>query len=160
MISDLAVGVDLERIIENAIKNLKLWNSHEETLWAIEKALILYDNSKPNIDSITPETLETLGGGWIAEEALSISIFASLLFKNNFEEGVLYAINHSGDSDSTGAITGNILGLINGIDSIPEKWINNLRYKEIVQMVAEDLYVGRKGDSYNMDEEWWEKYPG
>lgn len=160
MISDLAVGKDLEISIENALKNLREWNNHQETLWAVEKALTLYENTKSRIADITPETLETLGGGWVAEEALSISIFASLLFKNNFKQGVLYSVNHSGDCDSTGSITGNILGLINGTGSIPEKWINNLRHKEIVQTVAEDLYVGRKGDSYNMDEDWWEKYPG
>jgi len=56
-------------------------------------------------------------------------------------------VNHSGDSDSTGSITGNILGLINGVEPIPGTWIKNLRSSDIVKMVGEDLYVGCKSDS-------------
>lgn len=160
LISDLAVDINLEISIENAMKNLKEWPNHKETLAAVEKALKLYKNTKSSTVDVTPEILESLGGGWIAEEALSISIFASLLFKNNYKDGVLYSVNHSGDCDSTGSITGNILGLINGVHSIPEKWIDNLRHKDIVETIAEDLYLGIKGDSFNMDEEWREKYPG
>lgn len=89
-----------------------------------------------------------------------MSLLASLLYENNFEKGILFSVNHSGDSDSTGSITGNILGLINGLDRIPEKWIDNLIGHEIVSQVGADLHVKVKGDSYNLDDEWWEKYPG
>jgi len=69
---------------------------------------------------------------WIAEEALAISIYCSLLFKHDFQTGVLFSVNHGGDSDSTGSITGNILGLINGEPKIPTNWIEKLRYSDIV----------------------------
>lgn len=32
------------------------------------------------------------------------------------------AVNHSGDSDSTGAVTGNVLGAYYGYDKIDDKW--------------------------------------
>ena len=56
------------------------------------------------------------------------------------------------------SITGNILGLINGTESIPEKWKRNLQHIDIVNQVAEDLYEQVKGDYIRSNPEWWEKY--
>ena len=89
-----------------------------------------------------------------------MSLYASLIFERDFKKGILFSVNHSGDSDSTGSITGNILGLINGIDKIPAQWVRNLKGNEIVNQVAQDLYIKVKGDSFNTNDEWWEKYPG
>lgn len=159
MISGLAVGASLERSVRDSVKILKKWKCHEETLMAVEKAIALFKSAR-KIGKADPEALETLGGGWVAEEALSISIFTSLLFEKDFRKGVLYSVNHGGDSDSSGAITGNILGLINGIGEIPGMWIEHLKGNQLVKEVAEDLFTGVKGDSFNMNEAWWEKYPG
>ncbi len=57
------------------------------------------------------------------------------------------AINHSGDSDSTGSITGNIVGLINGIHSIPKHLIDNLEMNEVFEQVAIDLFISTKKNS-------------
>jgi len=57
---------------------------------------------------------------------------------------VLAAINHNGDSDSTGSITGNILGLINGLNKIPEAWITNLRHYQLVEKMGKKLFTGVK----------------
>lgn len=156
VISSLAAGKNLEIAINDAVINLKKWNNHQETLQSVKEALNLFEKSKNN----TTESIENLGQGWIAEEALSMSIYTSLLFEKDFEKGILFSINHSGDSDSIGSITGNILGLINGIDQIPKKLIDNLKEYNIVKQIGEDLYIKIKGDSYNSDDEWWDKYPG
>ncbi|MBX3280709.1 MAG: ADP-ribosylglycohydrolase family protein [Acidobacteria bacterium] len=39
---------------------------------------------------------------------------------------MLLAVNHRGDSNSTGADTGNLLGLMLGVEAIPEKWLAEL----------------------------------
>ena len=156
VISDLAVGVQLKKAISNAKAILKTYNKHAETLNAVDAAIELFEKTKTN----NPENIEELGQGWIAEEALSMSIYASLLFENDYEKGVLFSVNHSGDSDSTGSITGNLLGLINGLEKIPQKWIINLRYNDIVKQIGEDLHIQIKGDSLKTDDEWWERYPG
>jgi ADP-ribosylglycohydrolase len=109
---------------------------------------------------LEPEDLEKLGGAWVAEEALAISLLCAICYENNFEKGVIAAVNHSGDSDSTGAIVGNMLGLINGLDSIPDKWQKNLEASSIVLEIAGDLAIGYKGNSYDTDEAWWAEYPG
>jgi ADP-ribosylglycohydrolase len=65
------------------------------------------------------EELSALGKGWVAEEALAMSIYCALV-ASDFVDGVLLAVNHGGDSDSTGAITGNILGAFYGIEALPD----------------------------------------
>lgn len=55
----------------------------------------------------TAADVEALGGGWIAEEALAIGLYCALVGRD-FAHGVLLAVNHGGDSDSTGAIAGNL----------------------------------------------------
>jgi hypothetical protein len=66
------------------------------------------------------------------------------------------SINHSEDCDSTGALIGNIMGLLLGIDSIPERWISNLKYVEFIKQVAADLYTEIDKDHLG---EWAAKYP-
>lgn len=159
LIADLIGGVRLETAIENAIALLKAFDQHEETLEAVMKCKALFEETR-NSDSHRFETIEQLGEGWVAEEALSISLYCSLVYENDFQRGVLYSVNHGGDCDSTGSITGNILGLINGIGAIPRNWIDKLRASNIVLAAAEDLHTQVKGDSYNRDSRWWERYPG
>jgi ADP-ribosylglycohydrolase len=160
VISDLAVGIPLIPAIHNAVGILKRYKDHEETLQAIENALALFEETKHDTSILRPNSIEALGGAWVAEEALAIALYCSLLFESDFEKGVLCSVNHSGDSDSTGAITGNILGLINGIDQISEHLIQNLLYADLVKEVAEDVYIRMKGNTEHPDEEWFEKYPG
>lgn len=50
------------------------------------------------------------------------------------------AVNHGGDSDSTGAITGNILGAYLGLSQIPQKYIDNLELADVIMEIADDLY--------------------
>lgn len=160
VIADVANGLSLLQSIRNALAILMEWNDYEETFSAVEKAINLFQQTKGRPMDVSAAEVEQLGGGWVAEEALSISLYASLIHENDFERGVILAINHSGDSDSTGSVTGNILGLINGYDRIPLRWKEKLRGEEIVRQMAEDIFIQVKGDSYHLDDEWNEKYPG
>ena len=54
----------------------------------------------------SPDAVESLGEGWAGDEALAISIYCVLVAGDDFTRGVRLAVNHSGDSDSTGSITG------------------------------------------------------
>lgn len=68
------------------------------------------------------ENLQKLGEGWIAEEALSLSLYCSLICTKgsmSVEDSLRLAVNHDGDSDSVGAITGNLIGASLGTKSIP-----------------------------------------
>lgn len=134
------------------------YENHAETLQAVNAALAIHKEFKNK--ELTYLEIESLGGGWVAEEALAISMLCALHCPINFEKGVLLAINHGGDSDSTGSITGNLLGLMLGTDNIPSQWKEKLLYRDIVEEVATDLHVGSHNPDCNEDSDWWEKYPG
>jgi ADP-ribosylglycohydrolase len=114
-------------------------------------------------DEPTAELVESLGAGWVGEEALAISLYCALSARN-FEHGVLLAVNHSGDSDSPGAITGNILGAALGVDSIPERWLAVLELRGVIEQIAADL--DRHHERFDSDDIWsttspdWDRYPG
>jgi len=138
IISQLREGVPLRRAVDAALK-ISMEKEAElgvanETSAAIDAALSLAKRE----ETPSPELVETLGGAWIAEQALAISIYCALVARD-FAHGVLLAVNHGGDSDSTGAITGNLLGLIYGQDQIPETWRETVELKELITQVAWDL---------------------
>ncbi len=86
----------------------------------------------------SPEEIEgSLGGGWVGEEALAIAIACSI-DAPDFSTGVLASINHSGDTDSTGSICGNLLGALLGVEAIPERWLRALDGADLVLEVADD----------------------
>jgi ADP-ribosylglycohydrolase len=86
-----------------------------------------------------PEAVESLGAGWVGEEALAIAVYCALS-ATSFRAGVLAAVNHSGDSDSTGAIAGNILGVHLGASAIPPGLTDELEGGEVIARVARDLH--------------------
>jgi ADP-ribosylglycohydrolase len=154
IISFLNTGQKLENAIEESIELLTKWQDHRETLYAIRKAIDLFETTSPAYENV-----EKLGGGWVGEEALAISIYCALHFADNFEKAVTLAINHSGDSDSTGSITGNLVGLITGIQGISKDWIEKLELTDLISEVAEDLHIMGKSDFENENEELCRKYP-
>lgn len=106
------------------------------------------------------EHIRAIGDGWSGDEALAIAIYCSLRYPDNFSKAVIAAVNHSGDSDSTGAVTGNILGSWLGYEAIEEKWKTNLEMKGLLLEMADDLCYGCRmfdGEDY-MDENWIRKY--
>jgi len=86
-----------------------------------------------------PETVERFGGGWVGDEALTISLYCALAAEGDFARGVRLAVNHSGDSDSTGAITGNILGALLGKGVIPAQWLGHLELHDIIEKTGMNL---------------------
>lgn len=93
-------------------------------------------------DQPDEECIRALGTSWTGEEALAIAVYCALRHTDNFEDAVVAAVNHSGDSDSTGAICGNIMGLIHGYDAIPAHYKENLELLPVLEEVATDLYTG------------------
>jgi ADP-ribosylglycohydrolase len=94
--------------------------------------------SQSSIDDI--EAIHSLGEGWVAEETLAIAIYCALKYSNNFKSAIIASVNHNGDSDSTGAVTGNILGAYLGLSAIPKQHLQNLELRDIIFELADDLY--------------------
>ncbi len=106
------------------------------------------------------ENIHQLGEGWVAEETLGISLYCALKYQHDFSAGIIAAVNHKGDSDSTGAVTGNILGALLGYEAIEEKWKKDLELSDVILEIAEDLCFGCPMSEYSpyRDEAWERKY--
>ncbi|QEI08906.1 NUDIX domain-containing protein [Pigmentiphaga aceris] len=134
--------------------------THQETLAAIEHAERLAASGRPSQDAIAE-----LGQGWVAEEALAISIYCALV-AIDFKHGVVMAVNHDGDSDSTGSMVGNLLGAKWGVDAIPSHWLAQLELSDVIAELAGDLYdfadwdVGEYAKDSVRNQKTWDKYPG
>ena len=87
---------------------------------------------------------DKLGGGWVAEETVAIAVYCSLAHFNDFEKAMVAAVNHSGDSDSTGAVTGNLLGVVFGYEALPDFYKEDLELLDVILHIADDLYNGKK----------------
>ncbi len=97
----------------------------------------------------------SLGAGWVAEEALAVAVYCALTAAD-FRSGVLLAVNHGGDSDSTGAICGNLLGASLGVQAIDADLLDGLEGRDVIRQVADDLYdVFSEGAEPSA-----ERYPG
>lgn len=88
------------------------------------------------------KNIHALGEGWVAEETLGIALYCALKYKDDFSKAIIVSVNHKGDSDSTGAVTGNILGALVGYEAIEEKWKKNLELSDVILEVADEIYFG------------------
>ena len=103
-----------------------------------------------------PDAIERMGQGWTAVEALAIGVYCAQRFSGDFERAVLTAVNYAGDSDSTGALTGAIMGASLAAGGIPRHWIDGVENTRTLQKVGRDLYLAfRQGRELSQEE-----YPG
>lgn len=137
IISCIIEGSSLEGAVKEGLNKLKNHRGHEQCTKLINKAIDLSKTHKDPVDAISE-----LGEGWVGEEALAISIYCALKYSNDFESAICAAVNHDGDSDSTGSITGNILGAYIGIDNIPEKWTEHVELVDVITKMADNLFIG------------------
>lgn len=99
--------------------------------------LRLADSDIPDLEAI-----HALGEGWVAEEALAIGLLCSLRHEDDFAGAITSAVNHGGDSDSTGAIAGNIVGARLGLAGIPQRYLEHLELRDTISKIADDLFTG------------------
>jgi ADP-ribosylglycohydrolase len=150
----------LDPALDAATRILRRQPRHEETLAALEAARALAGRS----GEPTPEHVESLGGGWIAEEALAIAVYAALVHRDDPRAALALAANHSGDSDSTAAICGNLLGALLGDGALPQDWLAELEGRPTIERLADDFAAEMTGTRPAEDSPeyaaWWERYPG
>ena len=134
------VEMDLDDAVYQSIKLAEGYLKEKEcdTIDKVKQAIKLSQSSE-EISDLT--NIEKLGGGWTGDEALAIAIYCSLRYPNNFEKAVLASINHSGDSDSTGAITGNIMGALLGDSSIPNTFKRKVELQDMLSQLSIDMSV-------------------
>jgi ADP-ribosyl-[dinitrogen reductase] hydrolase len=150
MLADVAAGAKLEETASTMASEYELLENGDETVRAIRKAL---DATRDG----SPETVESLGGGWTAEEALSIALYACLTGKT-FDQALQIAVVHGGDSDSTGAIAGNMMGLIDPLAALQHRWAPAIEGADIIARLVRDyLSLEHENDGAEL---LFSRYPG
>jgi len=139
LISTIMEGYPLVLAVDNTLQKLSGYPEAKECITKIEQAIEL---AKSDIDP--EEAIKRLGLGWISEEALAIGLYCSLKYQSNFTSALKAAVNHDGDSDSTGSITGNIVGVLHGYSQIPKSWLDRVELKDVILQVADELWMKYK----------------
>ena len=120
MVRSLILGADITNAIKESLALLNGYTRHAETLRAVQQAVRL---AGEQIDHIA--AIERIGAGWVGEEALAIGVY-SVLSSETFIEAIRVAANHSGDSDSTASIAGQMWGAMEGISGMPHRWVTGV----------------------------------
>ncbi|MER5545519.1 ADP-ribosylglycohydrolase family protein [Streptomyces sp. NPDC002589] len=133
IVAHLVAGDSLEGAVLRTLRLLERHRGHTETTAALRAALDLAADGAP-----TAEKVESLGAGWVAEEALAIGVYCALA-EPRPEAALLLAVNHSGDSDSTGSVCGNLLGTLHGDTGLPHSWVAQVEGRARIAALADDL---------------------
>lgn len=138
MIAALYLGAEIKEAVADSIKlTLEVFSDAPHIVEFDSVMNFAVELADKNIDDL--DAIEQIGEGWVAEEALAIAVYCALRHKDDFAAGIRAAVNHSGDSDSTGAIAGNILGTHLGYSKIPPEFLSKLELRGILSMLAADL---------------------
>jgi len=123
-------------------------------------------------DTSDDEAIEILGEGWVAEEAWAVSVFCAIRHIDNLREAIIAAVNHDGDSDSTGSITGNIMGAIYGYEAIRQERLfcpegkafeDTIELANLILALADDIFSGCPISEYAPidtpeKKQWFDRY--
>lgn len=78
-------------------------------------------------------------GGYVLH-TLEASIWC-ILTTDNYADAVLKAVNLGRDTDTTGAVTGGLAGLMYGLDGIPEQWRRGVARREDIERLGERMTI-------------------
>ena len=135
IVAQIIGGMNIRSAVIASLKDLNKYQGHEECTALLKKALKL---SKSNVKPY--KAVISLGEGWVAEETLAIAVYCALKYPHDFKKANCLAVNHGGDSDSTGAVCGNILGAYLGRKGVPQQWIEQVESSDFISMIAQKLY--------------------
>ncbi|MFI6172647.1 ADP-ribosylglycohydrolase family protein [Nocardia sp. NPDC051052] len=141
-------GTALPIAVRETIAQLDGVPTTAETVAALAKAVTMAEEPP------TAEQVEQVGAGWIAEECLAIAVYCALQAakSGDVRAGLLLSVNHSGDSDSTGSVAGNLIGAVHGISALPMDWASTVEGRDVLIQVADDLVMNfGLGDRSGLD---------
>lgn len=136
MIHQLICDLGLDASIVRSIQGIERLDGADETVQAFKGAVRSAKRFPRDQD-----VLESLGQGWTAEEALAISVYCALSFPEEAQilDALSLGVSHSGDSDSTGSICGNILGALHGVEALPTYLLSGLEGLSAIKHLGEEF---------------------
>ncbi|MBR4918052.1 MAG: DUF1768 domain-containing protein [Bacteroidales bacterium] len=123
----------------------------------MEKSICLATNSLSD-----EENIQSLGRARTGDESLAIALYCVLRHFDSFEDAIVAAANHDGNSCVSAAICGSIMGAIYGYDRIPSYHKDNLELSDVIIALADDLTQGcnfSDGDNSQSEQiQWMSRY--
>lgn len=122
--------LEFARLLLEGKDKFAIYNGLQSTIPSYLQALeinpaevALFDRLlKADISKVTVDTIKSSG---YVLHTLEASIWC-LLTSGSYKEAVLKAVNLGEDTDTTGAVTGGLAGLLYGFDEIPARWVEQL----------------------------------
>ncbi|MGA2262831.1 MAG: ADP-ribosylglycohydrolase family protein [Acidobacteriota bacterium] len=105
----------------------------------------------PEVDEVASgsfrrkEPPEIQGSGY-AVRSLEAALWA-LHMSDNFRDGCLLAANLGNDADTTAAIYGQLAGTFYGEPGIPKPWLDKLALREMITLMADNLFASSQRNS-------------
>lgn len=165
---------DIEKIIRHSLDVLKQLDEgeHEDAKKALTDLTHRAVSLAHNRQISDADAIDVLGEGWVADEAWAVSVFCALRHIDSMHDAIVAAVNHNGDSDSTGSITGNIMGAIYGYEAIKAERLfcpkgrefeQTIELSNIILALADDIYNGCCIGEYSKIEtpeqkQWYARY--
>ena len=135
-------GESIPEATENALDAVNgIWPARAEAKALRTLVLKALDLAADSVNDL--EAIHLLGEGWVGEEALAIAVYCAAKYPDDIDRALIAAVNHKGDSDSTGAVAGNIVGARVGLSGIPAKYTEKLELLDVITRVADDLWEDR-----------------
>lgn len=163
----------IDDIIQDGLQILmQMYSTEYANEMELLKSITMKAVQLAHSDTSDAESIKLLGEGWVAEEALAISLYCAIRHIYNIREAIIAAVNHDGDSDSTGSITGQIMGAIYGYETIKKEHLfcpNNRTFESTIELadiiltLADDLYTGCIISEYDPidtpeKQQWYKRY--
>lgn len=118
-------------------KNLQTEIPNHLTSLAIDQAEIAKFDRLLKGDIAKLDENKIQSSGYVLH-TLEASIWC-LLTTDSYNDAVLKAVNLGEDTDTTGAVTGGLAGLLYGLESIPENWLQQIARYDDIENLAERL---------------------
>jgi ADP-ribosyl-[dinitrogen reductase] hydrolase len=141
VVSRIVRGTGPVTAIDETLAMLTHEAGHDETTAAVRRAVAQAgaDAAASGAPAAVTHQVAALGAGWVGEEALAIAVYCTLLFGADWRVAVLAAVNHGGDSDSTGCIAGALGGASVGLAAMPKEWVDMVEGGAELVALADEL---------------------
>ena len=129
-------------IAEAVNETLKaLDKSFPDSRKAVHELLSSIWSARPLATSASSEldAIHALGEGWVANEALAIGILCALRYENDIAGAMTFAANHGGNSSTTAAIAGMLVGARIGFNAIPDRFVDRLELVDVILELADNV---------------------
>jgi len=118
------------------IKALEMLKNNDYSRYYSKKTIKEYDRIlNGDLDSLSIDEIKSSG---YVVHSLEASLWCTIT-NDSYEDAVITAVNLGEDTDTIGAITGSINGVIYGMKEIPERWLEKLKRKDYLETLSDDF---------------------